>query len=229
MAFCPKCGVEVHSKKCPLCSYTIKNRLNSDNGGREESSKKSLHLSKKDRYKIFVISTYFASILILGLCITIDLLSSKTISWSVYPTICLLTFAFITTVSIYIKGAFKVALILMFTLLTLLLLDLYIPEVNFFLKVSLPIVCISSILSFFVVLISKRSKRVGLNLASYILISIVLLSISIEVIVQKFREIEVALSWSLITSVSLIPVAIFLLYIHYVLSKKIDLKKVFHT
>lgn len=229
MAYCPKCGVEINSKRCPICSYVIKSDIYKSNLNVEVNEKKELHLSKKDKYKLFAVSTYFFSILIMGLNITIDILLNEKVTWSVFPTIPLLTMSFITTVAIYVKGILKAICIFLFTLLMLLLLDLYIPEANFFLKVSLPIVCISSLLSLGIVLLSKKSKRIGANLAGYIILSIAILTISIEVIVQMFNHSEVRLSWSLITSVSLTPIAVFLLYIHYILSKRINLKKIFHT
>lgn len=230
MPYCPKCGVEVSSKRCPLCSYIIKSRLTGEEYSVDkQNEKKKTKLSLKDKYRLFIVSTYFLSILIIGLCITINLLINKKVTWSVYPTIIFLTTSFITTIAIKVKGLLKSILIVLFTLLMLLLLDLYIPDVNFFLKVSLPIVCISSLLSFFVVLLSKRSKRKGSNIGAYIIFAIVVLTISIEIIVQKFNNTDVVLSWSIITSVSLTPIGVFLIYIHYNLSKKIDLKKIFHT
>lgn len=230
MAYCPKCGVEVQSKKCPICSYVIKNKIIKGLNSVDENEQKiKPKLTSKEKYRLYLISTYFLSILVIGINITIDFIFNNSVTWSVYPSIPMLTLSFITTVAIKVKGLLKVVLILLFTLLMLLLLDFYIPEYNFFLRVSLPIVCILTILSFCVVLLSIKSKKRGANIAAYIILGLVLLSISIEIVIQMFNNGSASLSWSIITTVSLTPIAIFLLYIHFVLSHKIDFKKVFHT
>lgn len=230
MAYCPKCGVEVESKKCPLCSYTIKQDIHTVPFSHSvEVDKRKVYLQAKEKRSIYNASTTFFAILISSICLTVDYYFDNRVSWAIYPIIAASAMAFITAVSIYIRGPLKIISILIIFLIMLFLLDIYIPVTNFFLMISLPISAITSIISFGISLIIKKSSRNGANIAGYILIGIALLTITIDLIIQNFIGNMLVLTWSLITTVSLIPIALFLLYIHHIFSKRVDLTKVFHT
>ncbi len=230
MAYCPKCGVEVDSKKCPLCSYTIKQDIHTVPFSHSvEVDKRTFHLSAKEKKSIYNASTTFFAILISSICLTVDFYFDNRVSWAIYPIIAASTMAFITGVSIYVKGPLKIISIVALFLLMLFLLDIYIPVTNFFLKISLPISSITLVICLGIVMIIKKSSRKGANIPGYILIGIALLTITIDLIIQNFIGNRLVLTWSLITTVSLLPIALFLLYIHHVFSKRVDLNKVFHT
>lgn len=230
MPYCPKCGVEVESKKCPLCSYEIKRDLHTKPFSHDIiNNKKKLNLSQKDKYNIFNVSACFLCLIIASVNITIDYLINSDMTWSVFPLIVVFTAALITTAATQIRGILKVGLILLFVLMMLLAIDLFIKEVHFFLSISLPVICIISILAFGVVFISKKSRKRGANVAGYIILATSLFTVSLDIIIQRFLNQNIKITWSLITSVSLIPIALFLMYIHYSVSKKVDLDKVFHT
>lgn len=230
MPYCPKCGVEVESSICPLCSHIIKQDIHRIPFSHTvHIEKKNFYLSTKEKISIFHASTVFLALLISSVCITVDIFSDSTLSWSVYPIIASGTIALITTASLYITGILKVITILILCLLMMFLIDIVIPVKNFFLMISLPISFISSILSLIIYILIKKSKKRGTNIPGYILIGVALLTLSVDLIIQNFITGSPNLTWSLLTSVSLLPIALFLLYIHYVLSKRIDLSKVFHT
>lgn len=230
MAYCPKCGVEVESKKCPLCSYVIKQDIHTVPFSHSvELEKRRFHLSSRQKKSIYNGSTAFFAILVSSICITVDFFFDSKITWSIYPIIAVSTMALITSVAIYLKGSIRIVSILILFLLMLFILDLYIPVTNFFLMISLPISSITSVISLCIAYMVRRSRRKGANIPGYIIIGITLLTISIDLIIQNFLGNRVVLTWSLITTVSLMPIALFLLYIHHVFSKKVDLTKVFHT
>jgi hypothetical protein len=230
MLYCPKCGVEVEGRKCPLCLYVIKQDIHKVPFSHTvELDKSAIFISLKDKKNIYNVSTIFFAILLSAVCLTTDLIFDKVITWSIYPLIISFTMVLITSVALYIKGILKVILILILALSMLFLIDIFIPVRNFFLMISLPVSCIITLLTFSIVLLSKRSRQGKINIAGYILIAIALLAIAIDIIVNNFIYNKIGLTWSLITTVSLIPVAVFLLYIHYILSKRVDLKKIFHT
>jgi len=230
MAYCPKCGVEVENKKCPLCSYVIKQDIHRVPFSHAvELDKKIVHFSSKEKKSIYNASTIFFAILISSICLTADNFFDKTITWAIYPIIVVTTIALITGVSLYVKGVLKILGILLLFLLMLFLLDIYIPVTNFFMMISLPISSITTIISFLVVYIIKKSKRKGANIPGYILLGITVLTLSIDMIIQNFIGGEFRITWSLITTVTLIPISLFLLYIHYIFSQRVDLNKVFHT
>lgn len=230
MPYCPKCGIEVESNSCPLCLHQIKNDIHIIPFSHSvELDKKKVNLTNTEKKKLFNASTIFFAVLISSICLTVDLIFDKTLTWSIYPVIVITTFALVTTAAIYIPGIFKSISILLLNLLMLFLLDIQIPVKNFFLMISLPISSTGAIISFIIFLIYKKSKNPGVNMPGYILIGLSLLNITIDLITQNFIYGTTQMTWSLITTVSLMPIAIFLLYIHYVLSKRIDLRKIFHT
>lgn len=230
MPYCPKCGVEVESNRCPLCDHLIKQDIHTIPFSHAvEIEKKKIFFSNREKKRIFHASTIFFAILVSSICITVDLLFDSKISWSAYPTIAVSSIALITSASIYVNGVFKGITILLLNLLMLFLLDIQIPVKNFFLMISLPISFMTSILSFGIYITIKKSKKRGMNIPGYILIGLTIMNIFIDLLVQNFIHGIPKLTWSLITTVSLIPISLFLLYIHYVLSKKIDFSKIFHT
>lgn len=229
MAYCPSCGVEVTTNKCPLCSYKIKQNLKEKSVKETVTPKKSrIKLTKKEKMVIYDVSTWFFAILVSSICITSDLLFDSKISWSIIPLLPITAFAVITTISINVKGFLKVISIFLVVILLLFSLDLIIPGSNS-IGISVPIVVVSSLLALLVVLLFKKSKRRGANIAGYIILALTLVLICIEIAIDFSLGSEIKLSWSLITTVTLIPISLFLLYIHYSLSKRIDLNKIFHT
>lgn len=229
MAYCPSCGVEVSTNKCPLCSYKIKQNLKNRSLNEPIVDKKNRSkLTKREKMVIYDVSTWFFAILVSSICITSDMLFDSKISWSIIPIIPITAFAIITTISINIKGYFKAISIFIVVLLLLFSLDLIIPGSNS-IGISVPIVIVSSILSLVVVFLYRRSKRKGANIAAYIIIALTLALISIEMAVDLSLGYDIQLSWSLITTVTLLPISLFLLYIHFSLSRRIDLNKIFHT
>lgn len=230
MAYCPKCGVEVESNRCPLCSHVILKDIHRVPFSHSVNVEKNhLFLSDSAKKSIFNASSLFLAILISSICLTVDLVFDKIISWSIYPIIPIMTTALITTVSIYVKGVMKPIGILILFLMMLFLLDLTIPVQSFFVKISLPISITLSLISLCVVLIIVKSKTKGANVPAYILLGLSLFTISIDMVVHNYIHGNLYMTWSLITTVTFTPIAVFLLYIHYVLSKRIDLSKIFHT
>ncbi|MGL1891480.1 MAG: hypothetical protein OCD02_07615 [Spirochaetaceae bacterium] len=230
MPYCPQCGVEVESNNCPLCSYIIKQDIHKVPFSHSvDSEQKKLDLPKSIKVEIFNISTIFFAVLVSSICLTIDLLLDKSINWSIYPITTVITMALITTVSLYTKGLIKIGLILLLSLALLFVLDIFIPVKNFFLMISLPISISASVLSFTVIIITKKSGAHGFNLAGYILIAIAIFNVFVDLIIQNFIYGEMHITWSIIPFASLTPIAMFLLYIHFVFSKRVDLNKVFHT
>lgn len=230
MAYCPKCGVEVNGKKCPLCSYVIKQDIHTVPFSHSVVlDKNTLYLSDKEKKSIYNASTIFLAILVSSICLTVDYFSDNNITWAIFPIIGVSTIAFITSVAIYLKGPLKIISLLILNLLMLFLLDMNIPVTNFFLMISLPISITTSIISLLVVVVIKKSNRKGANIPGYILIGLALLTMTIDLIIQNFIGHRLVLTWSLITTVSLLPIALFLLYIHHIFSKRVDLNKVFHT
>ena len=230
MPYCPKCGVEVESNHCPLCNHQIKQNIHTIPFSHVvEIEKKKIYFSNRDKKRIFHASTIFFAILVTSICVTVDLLLDSEISWSIYPIIAVWSLALITSASIYVNGILKGIVILLLNLLMLFLLDIQIPVKNFFLMISLPISFMTSVISFTIYITIKKSKRRGMNIPGYILIGLTIVNILIDLLVQNFIHGIPKLTWSLITTVTLVPIALFLLYIHYVLSKKIDLSKIFHT
>ncbi len=230
MAYCPRCGVEVEGKKCPLCMYTIQKDIHKKPFSHKvELEKKVIKIDKKEKKNIYNVSTIFFSILVSSVCLTLDYISDSDITWAVYPVISVGTMSCITSAALYTKGILRIILFLIISLIMLFLIDYFIPVTNFFLIIALPISGIGVGLEILTTILIKKSQGKGANVGGFIVIAVTLFTIAVDVIIHNYIYRELALTWSLITTVALLPIAIFLLYIHYILSKRINLKKIFHT
>ncbi len=230
MAYCPKCGVEVESKICPLCGYVIKHNIHTKPFSHEVmSEKKVTFLSKSQKKSIFSGAALFFAIIVSAISVTADLYFDRMVNWAYFAIIPVFTMALIICGALYLKSWVRVVVIILFFLLMLFMLDYYIPFANFFLRISLPISGITSIITFFVVYLIYKSKDRGTNAAGYIILGIALISLGIDLIIQNYLYMQFKFTWSLITTVALVPIAVFLLYLHHIFSKRVDLKKIFHT
>jgi len=79
-----------------------------------------------------------------------------------------------------------------------------------------------------VLLAYTLAKRKGLNIIGWILLAIAEFCIAIEASILMYTNSPFKLFWSSIVASSLIPVALFLFYIHYRIAKSVTLRKLFH-
>ena len=238
MAICKRCGVEIDdsAETCPLCGTEL-------GGGGEQQENGSVNLkimpefaneirplSTKQRARLVweISSLMFLSAVIVVLFV--DLISNRKITWSVYPIIAT---GFTWIISSLISFFYTRPLVLFLgsyidLLAFLLLINLAATENFWFVPLGLPIAsCLFLILGVLCIIVPRIERR-GLNIPAFILFGAGIFTIGIEATVGWYRFGSFSLSWSGLVLVSVSPIAIILLFIHYRLRKYVDIKRFFH-
>jgi hypothetical protein len=175
-----------------------------------------------------VVSVFLA--VALAVVVLIDLLYAKRITWSVYPAAAIAYLWLCLAVPVFLAGRswLVFAVLGSATLVFVFLLDAYDGSVDWFLTYGLPITLMSVSTIFAVSALSSVSKRKGLNVAAYIFLGAVAICAGIDLVVNLNASGRFTLSWSMLVALILVPGSALLLYFHFRVTKKKDLRKVFH-
>ncbi len=241
MPYCARCGVEVdkNQKLCPLCDAPI---IHFDQNNRpiKEKDYPEDNLRKKLPYRRDIRRAKQLSVSILTVCfitplivvLAIDLRYEPGLSWSRIPVAILASLHISSILPLLIPPRFHGwALPISYYLIiaaALLGIDLADPYPSWAIPVALPIETAAALISAGIVWVSLRVKKLGSNLGAFILIGLTLLSAVIELIVRAHMPLALKLDWAFIVALILLPVTALLLYIHYILGKEVNLKKIFH-
>lgn len=236
MPYCSKCGVEVDYNvgECPLCDFPIpkiepeeKKEINRFPSPQNDYPNKV----KKRKQRIFIIISVIL-LTIVELMLFQNFSVEGKLTWSRYSAVS------ITASWIYLFFLFKfipkfrisVIGISITTIILLYFLDILNGSLDWFVSIGLPCVLMSTITTLIFAYLFKKTKRKGLNIVSYILMSITLCCIVIEAFISLHTNHFIKLYWSLIVALSLFPFSVLFLYLHYGLPEKykIKLERKFH-
>lgn len=239
MNYCNHCGVELddHMESCPLCGLTAGEKYTAPEEpapGQPKLKDKIVSeyesLTPPQKRKLF----WEISGIILGsdiiVTFIINLIISKEITWSKYVLIASFTvFINISAFRFFRKRPYLFMLTSFSSLAILLItLDLMSFAIGWGSQLALPILVALYTLTMLVVLWTRRTKQKGLNVLATSLIAIGLFMISIEGCISFYLNHHLIFSWSIIATVSILPIAALLLFIHYKLKRGIELKRFFH-
>jgi len=236
MAICEKCGVEVSGSagKCPLCGLRLP-------GDREESEPANVQimpeltdqirpLSAAQRARlVWEIATlmFFSAVIVV---LFVDFISNRRVTWSSSPIIAPGSMWVLASL---ISFFYRHPLVLFFgsyldTLVFLGLIDIVSRRLPWFFQLGLPISTCFFVLLGVLCFTGLRMKPRGLNIPAFVLLACGVFTVGIEATLDWYLYKAVALSWSGLVLVSVGPVALILLFIHYRLRKYVDLKRFFH-
>jgi len=114
-------------------------------------------------------------------------------------------------------------------LVSLFLIDLITGGHQWFFKVGLPITIAVFIGTGLISILYRDAHLKGLNIIAAALFTLSGLCILTEIILDAYLLNSVVLRWSLITAVSVLPVALILIFYHYRLKKGKRLDSFFHV
>ena len=219
MKTCPKCGIRYENQdgKCPLC----------EKDGSEIELRKTAAFTKEFYWRLYLILTMVALLIIL----VIDLVYSPGLSWSIIPFISVLYIwlSLFLIIKIKLRSFILIFLQWLATIILLALLDTFIPGRPWFMGFALPAMITIYILFNLALIIFKITHlTILLRTALNVIIAGICL-IFLELLLNNYKHEIIALSWSLIAFVCILPLSFFLIY----LDKKIkrsgeELKKYFH-
>jgi hypothetical protein len=239
MNVCNNCGVELDNDmvSCPLCGLVVGKKPNLPEMISSEKSivkdkvlKEIRNLTSDQKRKLF----WEISGIILGsgivVTLLINLIVSNNINWAKYNLAASLAFFVnITALTLWRR---KPLLIILVSLVSLVLMLLFFDFVSnnggWGLKLGIPILIAFYGLLLIVLLLIRLSIQLGFNILAIIFIALGIFLICIEFFISLYFQEKLVLSWSIIATVSMIPVAVILFFVHFKLRKGFELKRFFH-
>ena len=241
MTYCPDCGVEIgNAAKCPLCGARNP-RLDQpseqecvdaqgaqrpgffgDAGGTEALTPQE---GRKVAWEVVSVA-FFIAVIVLSL---INLLIAGRLSWSLYPVSAFVSlWIFLTAILVMRRDSvLRYALAAVDPPLFLLALGVFTGGLSWALRLAIPIAVFAELVAAGVGLSVRNAKRKGLNIFAYILVGIAIICIGVEIFIGLFVAGEIRLGWSAITAIALVPIAAFLIYLHYRVAKTTNLHRLF--
>lgn len=244
MSYCPDCGVEIgNAETCPLCGIPNPRRKNAsaeaECGEAPDTADSGAHFlgAKSDdsrftpaeRSKIaFEIATVGCAIA-LAVIGAVDLLVDPGLSWSLYPIASLVFVWSILAASLAPRLALAARLSVAALALPLFLLCLgfLTGSPAWAINLAVPLAVAVEILVAAVSMAMVKSKRKGLNLIAFFLLGAGVLCLAIEFFLDLYLDAKVNLIWSAITATALVPIAAFLLYLHFRVARTTSLRRLF--
>ncbi len=226
MPYCFKCGVEVNNGvgNCPLCKMDlpiIEDEVVIE--PRYPAQENVFREIKKRRRNVFF-AIY--SMIIIAIAFNLALIDRRTngiLEWSQYPTIYLLGSIFYVFAILQFSKNEKInfSLIGLTTIVLLYLTDMFNGEIDWFLKLGVPISVISTIVLYFLFKILTRKKLLPYKVMEIIVLTAIFLII-LELIIDKYLFDKIYLGWSIQAFVCFLPLMTILIFMPRRLYEKID-------
>ena len=231
MTLCVNCGVELDNglKICPLCGK--------DPGSREEQENKSdnypsaiIQLQKKENRRYLWELSGIIAFSGIAVCTIIDLIITRSLRWSLLSDVSIAEAWVILTLYqfIYKRALIMVTTLMLTILAALFCIDLISTGREWFFPLGLPATVAVFVAVSLVIFLHKVAHLKGLNIIAAALMVFSGLCIVAEVILDEYLHGRVNIRWSLIVSVSILPVALVFFYYHYRLKKGNRLDSLFH-
>jgi phosphatidylserine synthase len=232
MNLCSNCGVELEEnlKQCPLCG----NKQSDPADGKAETMNYPsdiIHLHKKEtRKNIWELSGIIAFSGI-AVCTIVDLVIGKGVKWSLFADVSIISaWLFLTFILLRFRKPWILITGLSSTLLFMLLMfDLISEKAHWFIPVGLPVALSAVLLVCLNVILYKFARFKGFNILAIIFLSVAGFCILLEIILDRFVKGHVNVRWSLLAAVSILPIALVLLFVHYRMKKGNKLDRYFHV
>ena len=242
MNLCPNCEVDLgdDARSCPLCGARVgPDADTAEPAGRAHARIEPLFdpdgkANFTEHEKLFITREVITVCMAIaaGSAAAINYLVSGHLTWSLYP-VATITFLWLCVgLPLYIpkRPGLAIAAAAVGLLGFLCALDLIDgPGYTWFIPLGLPLALCIEVFGIGTVLAVVKARRKGLNIVSMILFGVTAICLSIEYLTDKFVRGEVYLQWSSIVAFALVPVGIFLVYIHLRIATTTSLRKFFHV
>jgi hypothetical protein len=234
MSYCTYCGVELDDDlvSCPLCGFIIGQEAVSKTSEKSEYHPSDIILlhKKETRRYIWELSGIisFSGIVV---CTIVDLVIHKSLSWSLYANTSILAlWICLTLILLAFRKYFIIVPGLLVTILTMLFLfNHFSPPVNWFYGLGLPLTMTLFVSAVIINLLWKVARLRGFNILAIAFLVLSGFCIVSEVFIDKYVTGRVDIRWSAIVAVSIFPIALVLLFVHYRMKKGKRLDSYFHV
>ncbi|GAB3061480.1 DUF6320 domain-containing protein [Virgibacillus ainsalahensis] len=230
MAYCPKCGVAVKkdNRPCPLCSFPIPKVNEAKEADMRKFPKAAnpypAHMRRVlNRIFVFVSLLVFVAISIM---FYVNYELDEAFTWSRYSNLSVLAGWSILYFSFgYVQNYYKIIIgIAMITLVLLFGLDIFHEGLDWFVPLAFPIVVGTAVIGVCYWSVIRALSVRGFNVIGFFFIAVALLLMWINFFINNHNNEPDLLSWSIITALQLLPLALILLYVKYGLPERMKQK-----
>jgi hypothetical protein len=234
MSYCTNCGVELDEdlNSCPLCGFTVgKTNITETKDKSEYYPSDIILLHKKETRRHVWELSGIISFSGITVCTIVDFVIHKSLSWSLFAdTSILASWICLTLILLAFRKYFIIIPGLLITILTMLFLfDLFSPPVNWFYGIGLPVTIAMFVAVSIIILLWKVAHFRGFNILAIAFFVLSGFCIVAEVFIDKYLSDVVDIRWSAIVAVSILPIALVLLFVHYRMKKGKRLDSYFHV
>lgn len=232
MIFCDKCGIDLEKDviTCPLCGY-------SEGSVSEEPVEKSalypsdiIRLHRKENRRHLWELTGIIAFSAVAVCTIVDFETTKTLSWSTFADTSIIAAWISLSLLLLYKKTLVIIPGLFITVLSLLLLfDLFDGQVNWFLKIGLPVTLAFFFFLGLILVFWNVVKLKGLNILAFAFLMLSLFCIVTETAIDNYMHSAIHIRWSAIVAVSILPLSLILLFVHYRMKKGKRLESFLHV
>lgn len=236
MPYCVNCGVELDEKAelCPLCLTPLARKTGKDEGlggralaalGSEVKEKLTPAEGQTLVWELLTVSLAIGAAVIAAIDLFLD---APGLSWSPYP-LASIGLAWLLMSAILQKRVPRPARLACAALappVFFLILDFFDGRLTWSLSIALPVClaaeCAIAILAF------AFSRRKGITIVANFLAVTAAFCVAVESILDLTESGKVSLGWSAIVLAALIPISIFLFYLHYRILGTAQVRRFFH-
>jgi hypothetical protein len=234
MSYCINCGVELEENlsSCPLCGFVVGKANTTEIIDKSEHYPSEIILlhKKETRRHIWELSGIitFSGIVV---CTIVDLVIHKNLTWSLYADTSILALWISLTLILLAFRRYLLIVpgLLVTVLIMLFLFNLFSPPVNWFYGIAIPVTIALFVSVTIISLLWQVAHFRGFNILAIAFLVLSGFCIVSEVFIDKYISDKVDIRWSAIVAVSILPIALVLLFVHYRMKKGKRLDSYFHV
>jgi hypothetical protein len=233
MPYCPKCAVEVesHRSQCPLCgASTQTEQVTPQTHYRDEPDVVAEKPFSWPQFRdtFFKISTVLLSLPVF-IVLMLDLID-LTLTWSL-PTMCALIAIWFIEKEVLYQCSHPIRLtrrLFIVLALMLLILDSCDQSLEWFFPLGGPVVGLLALIFIPLTTLTCRGWLGPANAIGWFFIAMAGFFVALDALISHTLSGAFLPSWSVIVVACLLPIGLFMLYLHHRVRKHVDLKKLFH-
>lgn len=238
MPYCSRCGIEVDEEAdtCPLCAAPIQKLGGAVKPSNGEPSPPHIidpgdayRLSERERRRIGIELVTLAAGLASIALFLVDLTSDARLGWSPYAVASVLLGWAVSVAPLALHGKPRstVAVTSAAVLAFMVAIDGFDGATDWSLRLGVPI-AVASFMAAGATAAAMASRRVkGINLLGIAALGLAGFLVALEALIRLAMGTGTRPYWSLVAALALVPVAVFLFYLHGRVMRGADLRKIF--
>lgn len=238
MPYCSRCGVEVEESAaaCPLCQAPIQH-FEEDAARKSEPSYPQHIIDPGDAYRLSRAERRRMSVelltLVAGLATAalflVDMFPDGMLGWSLYAIGSVAFMWMLSILPLFVAGKPRLLAVLMLlaVIAYLCCIDSLDGRLDWSLALGAPIALITFIAVGLTIAAIRRRTIKGINLFGIAALGLAGYLVALECIIRVASHVSARPYWSVVTALILVPVSIFMFYLHGRVLRGADLRKIF--